>query len=322
MSIVQNTISSYYGGKWEQYDWIAPHLHEHHIYNEVYGGMAGVLLRKPPSPVEVYNDVNRDLVNLFAVCRDHPEELARAIELTPVSYHEWKTACRSLDAVRRLVDGVLSREGMDDDLTRWATVLRDMEVDPAHRIEAARRMIVKLRQSLAGAPGRGWQCSVHHSRRGMASSCSAWMNMPQAVREVGQRMSRVQLECRPAIHVLLKYDSPQTLHYVDPPYHPDTCKTGVYSAAGGAEMSVAEHAALLRCVRRLRGTVLLAGYDNDLYEKWLMRRSSGWEKVVKEVPCRSAVNTSGSTAQRTTRSEVLWIKRSAEATKSGGGLFD
>jgi len=49
---------------------------------EVFGGAANMLLNKPPSPVEVYNDIDSDLVNLFLVIRDRREEFVERFRLT------------------------------------------------------------------------------------------------------------------------------------------------------------------------------------------------------------------------------------------------
>jgi len=71
-----------------------PHRDAHHIiaqfphhefYCEVYGGGASVLLQKQLATFEVYNDLSGDVVNFFKMLRDRPDELIRAVELTPYS---------------------------------------------------------------------------------------------------------------------------------------------------------------------------------------------------------------------------------------------
>ena len=58
------------GGKSLLANWILDQFPDHRIYVEPYGGMANVLLKKKPSDVEVYNDLDRRLVNLFQFIRD------------------------------------------------------------------------------------------------------------------------------------------------------------------------------------------------------------------------------------------------------------
>ena len=51
------------------------------IYCEPFGGAASILLNKPKSKVEVYNDLDGNLVNLFMVVRDHPEKFLERFNL-------------------------------------------------------------------------------------------------------------------------------------------------------------------------------------------------------------------------------------------------
>jgi len=55
----------------------------HRIYVEPCAGAASVLLNKPPCEVEVYNDLDKRIVRLFRVLRDHGEELRQRLLLTP-----------------------------------------------------------------------------------------------------------------------------------------------------------------------------------------------------------------------------------------------
>ena len=64
----------YIGGKYNLLKALLPLVPRHHIYVEVFGGAANLLFNKPPSPVEVYNDIDGELVNLFLVVRDRSKD--------------------------------------------------------------------------------------------------------------------------------------------------------------------------------------------------------------------------------------------------------
>ena len=76
---------NYMGGKSRLAKAVAARLPASRCYCEVFGGAAWVLFAREPSYVEVLNDVNGRLVNLYRVVRDAPDELAEALELLPRS---------------------------------------------------------------------------------------------------------------------------------------------------------------------------------------------------------------------------------------------
>lgn len=76
---------AYPGSKTTYAGWIIDHIPEHHLYVEPFGGAASVLVAKPRSDIEVYNDLNGDCVDFFRAVRDRPDELERWVEHTPYS---------------------------------------------------------------------------------------------------------------------------------------------------------------------------------------------------------------------------------------------
>ena len=89
-------------------------------------------------------------------------------------------------------------------------------------LERARRFFVRARQTRTGlaqtsSEGR-WAHCVLTSRAEMAGAVSRWLGSVEGLPEIVQRLQRVQIENAPAAEVVLRYDSPQTLFYCDPPY--------------------------------------------------------------------------------------------------------
>ncbi len=127
-----------YGAKWRLAPWIVKHFPPHHVYVEAFGGSAAVLLSKEPSPVEVYNDLDGEVVNFFRVLREQPEDLARAIAFTPYARSEldtaWEPTADPLEAARRFA--VRSWMTIGGPTTRWKS---------GFRFRKGRRMAVLLR---------------------------------------------------------------------------------------------------------------------------------------------------------------------------------
>lgn len=234
-------IVRYHGGKWRLAPWIIEHFPPHRIYVEPFGGSGAVLLRKPRSYAEVYNDLSSEMVNLFSVARDDGDRLARAVELTPFSRDEF---ARSYEACS----------------------------DP---MEMARRTLVR------GFMGFGSN-SIHqksgfraNSNRSGTPPARDWMNYPDALRITIERLRGVVIENRDALDCMRHHDSPETLHYADPPY-----VFGTRSDSRGDyrhEMTDGDHEAFAAGVKSLCGMVIVSGYRCDAYDELF----GAWTRVDK-----------------------------------------
>lgn len=232
----------WYGGKQKLVDKLLTYIPEHECYVEPFGGAGALLFAKEPSKVEIYNDLHKDVVNLYIILRDHPEELATAIELTPFSRHEYNLCWTYLQDQSNLMTGF-----------------------PHLLIERARCFFVIAKQSFGGhhASSPTWSCSKSKSK-GLA-----WMNVVDKLPEVHARLRRVVFECRPAAEVIKKEDGSKTFQYLDPPYLAETRKeTERYKY----EMTDTEHFELLTQIKNLRSMFLVSGYHNQMYDDML----AGW----------------------------------------------
>lgn len=241
-SVRKQIAFGWYGGKYSHLDWLLPLLPVTQHYCEPFGGSAAVLINREPSPVETYNDLDSEVVNFFRVLRDQKEVLLEAIGLTPFSKEEFEQAVAEPE------------EGLSD-------------------LERARRFFIRARQVRTGlaqtASSGRWAHCVLTSRAGMAGAVSRWLGSVEGLSEITQRLLRVQIEHAPAIEVLRRYDSRETLFYCDPPYPQESRGD---SKAYGYEMTDDEHRALAKALHQVEGKVAISGYQcalmGELYGDW------------------------------------------------------
>ena len=201
----------------------------HETYVEPFGGGAAVLLAKPRANLEIYNDLDGDMVTLFRVLRDKPDELMAAIALTPFARAEHELS------------------------------YTEAETD----VERARRVLVR---SHFGFGSSGIHRTTGFRAAGLRAGSlpvHGWTTMPDTVRATSERVRGVVIEQRPAIQVMRDHDSKNTVFYVDPPYLPETRDRG---ADYRHEMNRQDHADLLTVLRELRGRVIISGYTSPMYD--------------------------------------------------------
>lgn len=225
----------YHGGKWRLAPWIIEHLPAHRTYVEVFGGAAGVLLRKPRSTVEVYNDLDSQVFGFFTVLRD-PEltaALARRLDFTPFSREEFD----------------LSYEAVTDP------------------VEAARRFIFRTfaghgTSSMDPADSNGFRsCDIRAGK----SYAREWVGIPSAIVAAADRLRGVTLEHLDFRKIIPKFDDSTTVFYVDPPYPMSTRCSGGKGYVH--EMSDHDHRQLAWLLKSVEAKVLLSGYACRLYDE-------------------------------------------------------
>ncbi|UOQ53080.1 DNA adenine methylase [Hymenobacter cellulosivorans] len=271
------SLLGYYGGKAGPVGaWITSQLPPHDIYVEPFGGMCGILMQKRPSRVEVYNDLSGDLVNLFRVVREQPEALREALALTPYARKE------------------------------HAAAVRNWQPERVDHIERARRTYTHLAQSRDGA-----LVSKSFSFGGAAykgSVADTFVNGQCRIPEVCGRLRTVLLECCDWQSICRQHDGPDTLFYLDPPY---VRSTRTANDGYAHEMTDAQHQELIGWCLRATGSILLSGYDSDLYEPLL---AAGWHRRRMKVASHASAarqRKSGNAG----RTECLWLNaRAAAAT--------
>lgn len=233
----------YHGGKWMLAPWIIQHFPKHRFYIEPFGGGGSVLMRKPRSFAEVYNDKWGDVVNVFRVLRDHHADLMRLVYLTPFSRDDFELCSQPSD-------------------------------DP---IEQARRTIYRSFAGFGSASVNGKYTTGFRAKSNRSGTTPAhdWMNYPPHVAAFSERFRGVVIENRDALEVMQRHDDPDALHYVDPPYMHETRNIQRRNAAYEVEMTDGDHEELLGRLRELEGMVVLSGYRTGLYDEMLR----GWSRV-------------------------------------------
>jgi DNA adenine methylase len=258
-------------------DLMPRHLH----YVEPFaGGLAVLLARDPEDPrlwvggssdlrgvSELVNDLDGWLINFWRVLRS--EELfprfLRQVQAMPFSREEWQTA-------------------------------RD-HVSQGDPVADAVAFFVHCRQSLAGRRKGFTGITRNRTRRGMNGNASEWLSAVDGLPDVHARLwgRGVIIENLPAVELIRREDTADTLFYCDPPY-PHETRTAK-SAYREFEMSEADHRELLAVLLACQGKVMLSVYPSRLYEEML----TGWTRHTFDLPNHAS---GAKTKRRAT--EVLW----------------
>jgi DNA adenine methylase len=237
----------YHGGKWRIAPWIITHFPKHRAYVEVFGGAAGVLLRKPRSIVEVYNDLDSQVFGFFKVLRDpiQRDQLIDLVALTPFCREEFE-------------------------LSYQATP------DP---IEAARRFALRtyFGHGTSGMDPRDSNGFRSCDIRAGKSYAREWLGIPNAIANAGHRLQGVTIENLHFRRLIPKFADPRTLFYCDPPYVMSTRNAGGKGYVH--EMVSADHRELAWLLKSSKAIVVVSGYDSDLYRELY----AGWNRVEKKV---------------------------------------
>jgi DNA adenine methylase len=258
----------YFGSKLR----IAAKMHDklppHNAWVELFCGSAAMTLAKEPAPLEVINDINKDIVNFYEQLRERGDELLMKILLTPYAREELHLA--------RTSDG------------------------RASKLEKARRFFVSAMMAVNGSFGPvrgGFSTSNSYSRNGMEARVNRWHGMSQYLVTVVERLRTVRIENKDALLLFKDFSKrPATLAYFDPPYLGDRLPGYDHD-----ETSEGYHERLLKAATKAKCMVFISSYANDLYDDYLTA-ANGWHKEVVDA------TTKGSNGKSQSREEILWFK--------------
>ncbi|MFA6566716.1 MAG: DNA adenine methylase [Victivallales bacterium] len=257
---------------------ILRNLPPHEYYVEPFGGGASILLGKTPAKVEVYNDVNRGLVNFFRVIAD--EEL----------FGKFMAKASKLP---------VSRELFEESVRVWPGI--------HDSIEQAVRWYYVARLSFSGCFGKSFAVTVNSHTAGVSQNIASFLSSLDQLPQVHSRMQRVQIECCDWRDCLKMYCGRDWLAYCDPPYVLGCRKAGGYDH----ELKNQDHEELVKCLIDYDGAVILSGYNSQLYSPLI---AAGWNFQEIEVVCNAAGRTRvsglqgvGMAKSKQARIECLWM---------------
>jgi DNA adenine methylase len=282
-------VLRWHGGKWRLAPWVIAHFPPHRVYVEPFGGAGSVLLQKPRSYAEVYNDLDDEVVTLFRVLRSPAAaaQLVDLLKLTPFARAEFETSSEPaedpVERARRLV--VRAFMGFGSNAHSASTV-------------AAKNGFRSHTRGVAVASRLGRQTGFRaNSHRSGTTPAQDWVNYPDALGLAIERLRGVIIEQRDYRRIIEQHDGPDTLIYADPPYLPETrsCanKYDLRYRMYRHEMDRGGHEQLLHYLRGVQAMVVLSGYPSGLYDEIL----TGWRKVSTRAHADGA----------RVRTECLWL---------------
>ncbi|MCI8409310.1 MAG: DNA adenine methylase [Lachnospiraceae bacterium] len=264
-------IMKYPGSKWSIANWIINFFPEHHSYLEPFLGSGAVLFNKQRSNIETINDLDGCVVNLFECIKSDPEKLAKMIYLTPYSREVYERAYK---------------ENPEDEFERALNFY--IRLNMGHGFRTTGEKV-------------GWKNDVQGREKAYAAK--NWCDLPEKLIEAAERLRGVQIENKPAIELMERFNYKNVLVYLDPPYMPEVR----YGKQYKCEMFDHEsHENLLETAKAHKGPVLISGYDTELYNDML----KGWHK--EETTSYSQVCSK--------KREILWMNY--EPPKEQLNLFD
>lgn len=268
--VIKRPVLRYHGGKFILARWILSHFPPHRIYTEPFGGAGSILMQKPRSYAEIYNDKWDTVVNVFKVLRNKKKaaELERQLRLTPFSRTEFN-GCGEVD-LSEITDS----------------------------IEKARRTILRSFCGFGSASANAKHATGFraNSNRSGTTPAHDWVNYPNHIQSFVNRLQGVIIENRDYRDAIASHDSSSTLHYLDPPYVQSTRNLKRGNALYEFEMSDQEHIEMSIFVKSTKGMVVISGYGCDLYDELF----KGWHKVTKSSLADGAKE----------RIECLWMNKS------------
>jgi DNA adenine methylase len=206
-------------------------------------------LNKPPSRIEVLNDLDGDLVNLFEVIRDDVDTFLKRADFLLYSrelYQRWQ---------QDLETGAIRED----------------------RVERAVRFWYVIRSAFAAHPSKGWAFSRARPR----SSATEIQNALANIRAIHERLKSVEIDHLDFRRCIKNRDSPSSLLFLDPPYlDTEQYRVGTFT--------LDDHRALSEILRDAKSKWLLTVGDHPAirklyrgFDRTVLESSISCQKVIR-----------------------------------------
>ena len=244
------TPITYYGGKQTMSKLIISLIPDHNLYCEPFVGGGAVFFAKEPSPVEVINDLNGDVVNFYQVCKQEFSKLNKLIQATPHS--------RKLHS-------------------EAATILKNAK--EKDNIKRAWAFWVQTNMSFSARIFGGY--AFERKTNGVSK---AIFNKKQVfTSEICNRLDLVDIECNDALKVIQSRDTRDSFFYIDPPYfNSDMGHYGGYSEN--------DFRNLLEVLSEIEGKFLLSSYPSKILNEYKSRNNWFQNSLEKKVAVTKQTN--------------------------------
>jgi len=277
-----DTIVKRVGGKIKIRKWIKSLFPIHSLYCEPFGGSFAVGFLMPKQDAKyrlVYNDLDGNVWNLFKVLRDHEKEFIRMVSLTPYSRREFDEANDYIDNKKFL---------LKDEPVEWA-----------------RNYLVYNRQCMFGKEDGSWCVS-----RVGENICLTWANLPSLIKDNIKFLRNVYIENLDYKKCIEKWDCPEALFYLDPPY--EGVEKDFYKVN---KKEGFDHVDFSKFVKTVKGSCAISYYDSEFVRN-LYQEKDGFTIYEKSV-----VKSMQTKKEKDTVTELLIVKESNWAKSVEKSIF-
>ena len=225
---------------------------------DVFGGSGSVLLGKPDvQPFEVYNDFDKNLVNLFRCMKERTMATVRELGFCNLNSRE------DFNAIRKFFE---YREEFTDEYLSEELLLTELLLPPP---EAKELKELRTRITMEHDVRRA-AMFLKLLRYSYSSGCKSFASQPFDIRklfalikELENRMANVVIENQDFETLIKHYDRPDSFFYADPPYF---SSEDMYEVDFGWD----DHVRLRDTLKNIKGKFLLSYNDceeiRELYD--------------------------------------------------------